>query len=192
MTQNVLDSIPTLPYSHPSHWRRWSGRRVRCRALRLKCARGQFTKPGSYVFIYVYTMVGATQHPFSCTGTHGRCYATSSCMCYFQSECNIHVFVCIKKELRMTHMLGKRKPFNPYIPRSGYSVFFSELFWRSWKWTRRRTGTSFNPQLMHRLRCSGICVFLFVSYMYVYIDIYIYIYIYIYLNVMKAKVYVQI
>ena len=23
-------------------------------------------------------------------------------------------FVCIKQELRMTHMLGKRKPFNPY------------------------------------------------------------------------------
>ena len=48
----------TLPYSHPSHWRRWSGSRVRCRALRLKCARGQLTKPGLYIYffkcIYIY------------------------------------------------------------------------------------------------------------------------------------------
>ena len=90
----------------------------------------------------------------------------------------------------MTHMLGKRRIFNPYCE-VAIPFFFSEIWPR--KWRRMRRVTHFNPQLMHRLRCSGICAFLFVSYMliYSYIYIYLYLYIYIYLNVMKAKVYVQ-
>ena len=71
-------------------------------------------------------------------------------------------FVCIKQELRMTHMLGKRKPFNPYhevaIP-----FFFSEIWPRQWR--RMRRVTSFHPQLMHRLRCSAILFAICIKYL---------------------------